>query len=301
MIPVVELPHRNPKNQFINTSFLEKLFKKFGVTGTVSNLKLYQQAFIHESFVVTPKLEEQASQIDLSEYAPEQIESWSETIPMQRESYERLEFVGDSIICLVVADYLYHRYPNQDQGFLTKTRIELVKKETLAKLTGRLKWGQYLMLSRTLESHRYSDINLLEDVFESFIGALYLDFGGHLGDGLKMAYQFIISVIERYINLSRIIHRDDNYKDLLLQYYHKTFDGQFPRYKAIDTKNQYNQRMYTAGVLNIDNHVIVQASDPKKTRAEQKASRLALIYYDQDVCSSSEDEGDDYWGDSESE
>src|SRR3990172_2801552 len=289
-LPLAEVPYRNPRNRWLNPEFLTKLFAKFGIDAIEPNLKLYQQAFIHESYILTPEIISQAEQIDLNDYGKSQLTEWAKAIPMQSESYERLEFLGDSILCAVMAEYLCKRYPKQDQGFLTKLRIELVKKETLSKLTDRLKWGEFLILARDYESHRYSDISLMEDVFESFIGALYLDFGGSAGTGLRQAYNFIINIIERYLDLSRIIYRDDNYKYLLLQYYHKTFDGQFPHYCLITNKDKHHQREFTAGVLNIDGHVIVTASDQKKIKAEQKASRKALIYYGQEVCSSSEDE-----------
>jgi len=290
-----ELPHRNPQNKWLKQSDVEAILRKFGISESINSLELYQRAFIHQSFIVTDRVKQ--NEIDLSEYSREQINSWKSTIPMQTDSYERLECLGDKVLGLTITDYLFHRFPKQEPGFITKIYIALTKGENLAKLTGRLKWGQYLMLSRSHESHRYTDTAYLEDVFESFIGAIYLDFGGRQGNGFAVASGFIIRVIEKFLNLSQIIYRDDNYKDLLLQYYHKTFDGRHPCYKTLSIKDRYNRRMYTCGVLNIDDIVIVQASDPKKVRAEQLASREALKYFGEPVCES-EDE-DDYFSDSD--
>lgn len=290
--PLDELIHRNPKNRWLTKKAITKILRQFGVFSPIHNLDYYQRAFIHKSFIKTPNTDEQEQLPDLSNYSHEQIKQFARSIPMQKDCNERLEFVGDSILCLTVVDYLYHRYPDQEEGFLTKTRIELIKGENLARLAKRFKWGDYLMLSRTLESHRYTDYSYLEDVFESLIGAIYLDFGGRNGSGLFQAYTFIVNIIERCIDLSQIIYRDDNYKDLLLQYYHKNFDGQFPKYTTISNRDRYQKRLFTVGVLGVDGQILVTASHQKKVKAEQLASRKALKYFDQDVCSSSEDESE---------
>ena len=309
-LPIYELPHRNPKNKWLSLDIVQAILREYGITDPPRNIELYQQAFVHPSFILTPKVIDAADPSQIDEYSQQQLDEYARAIPMQTQCYERLEFNGDSQLCSVVGSYLCDRYPDMDQGFLTRIRIELVKGDNLSKLTACLKWGQYMMLSRQYESHRYTDSSYLEDVFESFLGAVFLDFGGYymtsdcrakraesgmtsapndraqVGSGPQQVYTFVINIMERFLNFSQIIYRDDNYKDLLLQYYHRTFDGQFPKYKPISTKDKYNRRMYTVGVLNIDDHVIATGSDPKKIRAEQKASKNALKYYNQPVCSS---------------
>jgi ribonuclease-3 len=286
---LLELPHRNPKNKYLQLETVEDILSKFDINDKPNNLELYQRAFIHESYLFKEELKSNA--VDLSDYTKEQIAEYEQCIPMRTDCYERLECLGDKVLGLTCIDYLYHRYPKQDPGFMTKTLIELVKKSNLAKLSGYLKWGQHLMLSRTYESHRYTDVSYLEDIFEAFLGALFLDFGGFKGNGIQVVQKFVVGVMEYYINLSAIIFREDNYKDLLLQYYHKTFDGHHPRYTVLSTKDKYGKRMYTVGVLSIDEEILVTSSDQKKIKAEQKASKLALEYFNQPTYDSDE-EGD---------
>lgn len=285
-LPLDEVIHRNPHNKWLTRDVINTILQQFGVISPVRNLELYQRAFIHKSFIKTRDL----SEPNLKDYSLKQLEIYAQAIPMQTDCNERLEFIGDSVLCLSVVDYLYHRFPDQSEGFLTKTRIELIRGENLARLAKRFKWGDYLMLSRTQESHRYSDYSYLEDVFESLIGAIYLDFGGRNGAGLFHAYTFIVNIIEHSLDLSQIIYRDNNYKDLLLQYYHKNFDGQFPKYKTISERDQYQRRLFKVGVLGVDGQILVTAAHQKKVKAEQLASRKALKYFDQEVCSSSDEE-----------
>ena len=165
----------------------------------------------------------------------------------------------------------------------------------MAKLTKQMKWAQFLLLSRQNENRRYTDSDYLEDVFESLIGAIYFDFGGRDGQGLAQAYRFVIGIIERYLDLSEIIYREDNYKDQLLQYYHKHCDGQFPKYTLISDKRPDGKRLYTVAVLSADGEVIKQSisAHPKKALAEQEASKKALKYFGEEVYSESEEESDD--------
>lgn len=95
-------------------------------------------------------------------------------------------------------------------------------------------------------------------------------------------------MIERYLDISKMIYREDNYKDQLLQYYHKHFDGQPPRYTLINTKGADYRRSYTMGVLNVDGGVLTTASHPKKALAEQLASKAALKYFGESVYSDSD-------------
>jgi ribonuclease III len=307
-LPLDEVPHRNPANRWLTTEAVTAILRQFKVYAPIHNIQLYQRAFIHESFIKRnahkskkpdpaqepdpdePESEQIATSDNLEDYSQEQIELFAQSIPMQLDCNERLEFLGDTILCLSTVDYLYHRYPTQDEGFLTQTRIEVIRGENLARLAKRFKWGDYLLLSRQYESHRYTDPSYLENAFEALIGALYLDFGGRNGSGLFQAYTFITNIIEQCIDLSQIIYRDNNYKDLLLQYYHRHFDGQFPRYKTLSVNDQYHKRLYTVGVLGVDGQILVKASHQRKVRAEQLASRAALKYFKQEVCSSSDEE-----------
>lgn len=92
--------------------------------------------------------------------------------------YQRLEFLGDSVMQLATADYLYRHYPNWDEGQLTELRITMVQTRSFAALARELKFNEYILLGHGEEiSGARNRDSLLEDVWEAFIGALYLDQG----------------------------------------------------------------------------------------------------------------------------
>lgn len=91
---------------------------------------------------------------------------------------ERLEFLGDSILGMIIADYLYHRFPQEKEGRLTRLRANLVKQESLAEIARRLKLGDYLSLGAgELKSGGFRRDSILADTVEALLGAIYLDSG----------------------------------------------------------------------------------------------------------------------------
>ena len=105
---------------------------------------------------------------------------------------------------------LFYEIHNQNEGFLTKLKIRIVCGETLSKLSSDLKLQEHLVISRYQEEQCSGrrNLNMLEDVFESLIGAIYLD------HGYQVTSDFIIRVIERYIDFTDILLIDNNYKDV---------------------------------------------------------------------------------------
>src|SRR6056300_419619 len=154
----------------------------------ISNIDLYQKAFRHKS-----ALKE------------------DETLD---GSFETLEFIGDSVLGFVITKFLFDRYENKQEGFLTKARTKLVRGETLANIATKLelyKWVQ--MDEKGMRNEWFKNPKILEDVFESLVGAIYMDLG------LLHAKQFILNIYNNpnYVNLDMIMV-DDNYKDHLMRY-----------------------------------------------------------------------------------
>lgn len=184
-LPLAELPHRNPANKHLTTAVVQEMLRPFGITAAIRQLELYQRAFIHSSYRLTAELRRAAVSdplFDSQQYLPEELAAYARAIPLAHCCNERLEFIGDSILSTCVGDYLFHRYPRQEEGFLTQLRIEIVKGTNLASLAKMMNWGQYLWLSRQVENRRWSDDDYLEDIFESLIGAVFYDFGGEQGE-----------------------------------------------------------------------------------------------------------------------
>ena len=95
-----------------------------------------------------------------------------------KQHYERMEFLGDAILNLIITDDLYHRFPDASEGSLSRLRASMVKGETLSKLAKELELGDFLRLgSGELKSGGFRRESILADVFESIIGAIYLDGG----------------------------------------------------------------------------------------------------------------------------
>lgn len=159
----------NQNNKLINKYQIEALLGKYGVKTSINNLEYYHESFSHKSYC--KKKEFDNSDVELAPY-PEGC------LKLRDKSNERMEFLGDSIIGAVVAHYLYERYPNQDEGFMTRLKIKLVNGETLAGFAKLIHLDEYIIISRHVEDrcNGRNSVKVLEDCFEAFIGAMYQDF-----------------------------------------------------------------------------------------------------------------------------
>ena len=208
-------------------------------------------------------------------------------MPLQKDSNEVLEWLGDGIIQSVIANYLYKRFKNQREGFLTKIRSKLVKTETLAKLALHLNFDKYLIISQHIEimCNGRKNSRILEDSFEAFIGAIMNDFGAkNEADGYSICSTFIINIMQQKIDITELIINDDNFKDQLMRFYQKNFNGSFPKYEqktlltSINDKGITNKKFHMI-VHNNENIVIGEGIARSKKEAEQKAAKAALMYF----------------------
>ena len=173
------------------------------------NIIKYKQAFVHKSIVKCAKE---------NDCIPEYM----------KNSYERYEFLGDSVLSLVVAKYLFNKYPNEHEGYLTKLRTKLVNGKTLSFLAEKLNLGKFLILNTKVENiNGRTNKRILEDVFEALICAVYLDLG------FDYAEKFIISTINKFINFDELLI-DNNYKDILLRYCQNKYSTT-PTYELIES------------------------------------------------------------------
>ncbi len=178
------------------------------------------------------------------------------------KSYERLEFLGDAVFHLAITEYFYKRYDEENEGFLTRLRIKIERGESMVELTKIIGLDKFIRISDVaINDH------ILEDIFEAFIGAFYINFG------IEYTSLFIINLIETHKSISKIIHHDDNYKDILLRYFHKMKWGH-PVYNEIH--NNMNNKKFVIVVKNPDNKIIGKGAALSKKKAEQYASKNAL-------------------------
>jgi len=181
------------------------------------------------------------------------------------KTYERLEYLGDAIFHMIITEYFYRRYDDETEGFLTRLRIRTERGDSMAELSKILELDQQIRLNKTgLNDH------ILEDVFEAFLGAFYLNFR------MKYTRQFIIKLIEKHKNISAMIYYDDNYKDLLLRYFHQMKWGH-PKYQEKKLPN--NKYMSILKDPTSPNKIIAKGTSSVKRKADQLASKNALIHY----------------------
>lgn len=194
-------------------------------------------------------------------------------IPLQNLSYERLEFLGDAVIHLALAEYLYERYGDQHEGFMTRLRIKLENGNILSNISKIVGLNKYVIISKTIElaNGREQNSNILEDIFEAFIGALRLNIG------FKSCKQFIINIIETEIDIAKILYHETNYKDSLLQYFHKN-EMADPKYKQLELSGPDHKKKFVMCVIDNNNNIIGKGTGLSK-KGEQEAARNALIYY----------------------
>jgi ribonuclease-3 len=183
------------------------------------------------------------------------------------DSYERLEHLGDSILGAIVATYLSKRFPTQQEGFLTNLRKELVCNSMLGVLTQKIGLDDFYVISKHNEDTcaGRSNTKKLGDILEAFIGALWTD----SENNFKITYDFVISLVETYIDIPRILQNDTNFKDQL-QKYCQTFLKYTPVYKMVSSINGY-----TMIALGQDKEIGRGFSSTKK-QGEQLAAQDAL-------------------------
>lgn len=262
-----QLPY-NPKNKLINAEELITLLSEHGITDKFKDLNLYRKSFVHKSYC-TRKNE---NFIDGNVNCPDNC------LPLQEESNERLEFLGDSILSIVVADYLYERYPNENEGFLTRMRTKLVNGKMLAHLSAKIGLDRYIILSKQIEENEgRKNLNILEDCFESFIAAVYLDFGFN---GFEMAKTWIITIIEDNLDFSDLIKQNHNYKDLLLKYFQQNF-GYSPKFfeMGIGSNPVNNAKIYTVCVKDQNGNILNIGKGGNRKDAENDSAKKTLNEY----------------------
>ncbi len=178
---------------------------------------------------------------------------------------ERLEYLGDAVLGTIVAEYLFKKYPHGDEGFLTKMRSKIVKRETLNKISEDM--GLDVILSE-YNSTRLSQA-MLGNALEALTGAVYLEVG-YVG-----TKRFVISrILRKFVDIHELETYDDNYKSQLLEWSQK--NGKAIAYKVIAKYKVDKRDRFKVAVL-MDGEKIATADDFNKKSAEQIASERAIL------------------------
>lgn len=271
----------NSKNISITIKDLLKIFRKYGVKKIfINDLSLYQQAMVHKSYV-KPKVKRY---LEKNKLKLESFEKDEKTLDLFEDSNEKMEFLGDSILGTSVVSYLYRRFPDSDEGFMTKLKSRLVRSETLGMFSQKIGLDKFLVISDHVENNcdGRSNIRILEDLFEAFIAAVFLDQGKGkktptllYGPGYNYCETFIFNLIEQEIDFEKLIQTDENYKDKLIKYFNQHFHKK-PKFITMNNGN-LDEKIYNIGVIDNDTGTIIgQGKGKTKKKAEQEAAKDAL-------------------------
>ena len=203
------------------------------------NLSLYELAFSHSSYVNEKHL---------------------------KNDYERLEFLGDAVLELVISDYLYNHY-NLPEGEMTKTRSNYVCENACFTYASSLGFSKYIKVSNGEEKEggRFKKV-ILADIFEAFMGAIYLDLGF---DTVK---RVILNIITPYVEDEKTVFFND-YKSALQEYVQT--DQRSVQYVLIDEKGPAHNKTFTMEVK-VDDIIYGKGVGSSKKDAEQEAAKDAL-------------------------
>jgi dsRNA-specific ribonuclease len=240
----------NSLNVKITLSEVQSILSKYGLPTTVDNIALYERAFVHRSYTKRPSFENIQQNITI-------VERPTNCMPLSSKSNERLEFLGDGVLECVTKYLLYRRFPKADEGFMTEKKIAIVKNEAIGKIALEMGLYKWLIISKHAEEKKIrTNLKKLGCLFESFIGALFLDFNKVVvkddenwfqnmfvtGPGFQMAQKFIENVFEKHIDWVALIQNDDNYKNILQVKIQKEFKVT-PHYLEIEHDIELGYKM----------------------------------------------------------
>jgi ribonuclease-3 len=217
----------------------------------VRNVSHYQRALVHKS--IHKAVKRYHGEKPIQEYL--------------LQHNERLEFLGDSVLGLIIANYLFHRYPDKDEGFLTRIKTKLVNGVQLSKLAKQINLGKYILMSNHVQNIKgRNSQKILEDSFEALLAAIFKDLGFDAVDS------FVTNIIDK-LDFTEILC-EDNYKDTLLKYSQKVFLCT-PEYNLLSTDGPPHNRMFQV-IVSINGLTYSSGWGKSKKQAEQIAAEKTL-------------------------
>ncbi len=230
----------NKKYSTEQKALLKALEVNFGVR--TKNIHIYELAFRHKSVA-------------------------SEVKSGCKDSYERLEFLGDAVLGTVIAEYLFKKYPFKSEGFLTDTRSKIVCGKFLAKIAQKLGLDKLIHIQNNARNNLVA--SAVSDVLEAVIGAIYID------KGFEFTKNVLIKrIIEIHIDIDALSETETNFKSRLIEWSQKEKTNVCFNLK--DTKVLNGQKQYTVEIV-IDDHVTSEALHNSIKESEQLAAEKAIM------------------------
>jgi len=279
-----QIPY-NLNNRLITEKEIISILERYNVkVDTINHIEYFHQAFTHKSYV-----KKEIFTDDILFCSRKELGNPSNLLELQPASYERQEYFGDRVVKICVSLYLFHRYPKEDEGFMTRLQTKIEDKKNLSILSKELGLGKHFIISKQIESLNGRNMEKIhEDVFEAFMSALFLS------NGFEPCCLLLLNLFETVIDYSDKLYCDNNYKDNLLRHHHK-MKWRFPFYHSINFEGPPHKRTYIMGVekpsLTIaerDRYIkekkykelcISFGQGISKKEGEQKAAKMSLIQY----------------------
>lgn len=225
------------KSLFVSEEDKELFYYLYTTLGFVpKNLEIYKLCFIHKS----------------------------SSFLYNKGCNERLEFLGDAILDSITADYLYKKFPNEDEGVLSQMRSRIVNRKNMNDIGVDLKIQKHL--NARIPHLKQNDA--MGNCLEALIGAIYID------GGYKKAKLFVENkIIKQHVNVKKLPNVNTNYKSLLLQHCQK--QKKKLEYKTLPTENNGKNPAFSSEIF-IETQSICSAIGTSKKNAEQMAAKIAL-------------------------
>lgn len=258
-----QIPY-NINNILIKEEDIINMLNDFNVkVEKINDITLFHRAFTHKSYIKKDIFTNEVLSASKNE-----INNPESLLELQSQSYERLEYFGDRVVKINVSWYLFNRYPDEDEGFMTRLQTKIEDKKNLSVFSKILGLGKYFIISKQIDSLNGRQLDKIhEDTFEAFLGALYLS------NGPIPCKQLLIFLLESKVDWSEKLYCDNNYKDNLLRYHHKQ-KWRFPLYHMLHFDGPPHKRTYIMGVENPNNTL----DDNKKYIEEKNYNKLCISF-----------------------
>ena len=273
---IIQIPY-NINNVLVEKEDIINLLKKYNIhVDKINDIEIFRKAFTHKSYCkksIYPQ--------NVLEDAKKELGNPPELLELRDTSYEVLEYFGDRVLKVITSFYLMNRYPDENEGFLTRLQAKIEDKTNLALMSKELGLGKFFIISKHFElmNGRISD-RIHEDVFEAFMAALFTS------NGFEVCGLLIVNLLETLIDYSGKLYCDNNYKDILLRYHH-TKEWSHPKYDIIYSEGPAHKKKYIVGIQknnfneipDIQNKYIGYGVGNSHKECAQQSAKMALIIY----------------------
>ena len=188
-----------------------------------------------------------------------------------RESNERLEYLGDAVLGMVIAEFLFKKYPYKDEGFLTEIRSRIVNRETLNGIARKIGLDELIEYDGNRTRSLPTRTSMYGDALEALVGAVYLD------KGFQFSRRFILKELLSHYDIESVVQNNANFKSRLIEWAQRT--GRDIRFEILSEKGNSHLREFIAQVM-IGDQPFATGTGYSKKKAEQAAAEKALSLVD---------------------